>query len=283
MQARAGAEAEESRPIRSASSLQLAATANNLQRRRRRRFRLDAVRVRHRRERLGQELAGRRYAGPRAGPQAERRRSAAGAAPQPARRERSSTGWWKSINRRSAARRAPTRPRTRACGTTSAACSPARKQARQRGYGIGRFSFNTKGGRCEECEGQGVRRIAMNFLPDLEVTCPVCHGARFNRQTLAVKFRDRSIADVLAMSIDEAVEFFENHEVDPPAAGDARRRGAGLSHAGPAVDDAFRRRSAADQAGHRARPAGRRATRCTFSTSRRPACTATTSAGCWPC
>jgi excinuclease ABC subunit A len=86
------------------------------------------------------------------------------------------------------------------------------KQSRQRGYRIGRFSFNTKGGRCEECEGQGVKRIAMNFLPDLEVTCPVCHGARFNRQTLAVKFRDRSIADVLAMSVDEAVGFFENHE-----------------------------------------------------------------------
>jgi excinuclease ABC subunit A len=86
------------------------------------------------------------------------------------------------------------------------------KQSRQRGYGSGRFSFNTKGGRCEACQGQGVRRIAMNFLPDLEVTCPVCRGARFNRQTLAVRFRERSIADVLAMSIDEAVEFFENHE-----------------------------------------------------------------------
>jgi excinuclease ABC subunit A len=86
------------------------------------------------------------------------------------------------------------------------------REARQRGYGTGRFSFNTKGGRCEECEGQGVRRIAMNFLPDLEVTCPVCHGTRFNRQTLAVKYRDKSIADVLAMSIDEALEFFVNHE-----------------------------------------------------------------------
>jgi excinuclease ABC subunit A len=86
------------------------------------------------------------------------------------------------------------------------------KQARQRGYGIGRFSFNTKGGRCEECEGQGVRRIAMNFLPDLEVPCPVCHGARFNRQTLAVRYRGKSIAEVLAMSVDESVEFFENHE-----------------------------------------------------------------------
>jgi excinuclease ABC subunit A len=85
------------------------------------------------------------------------------------------------------------------------------KQARQRGYRIGRFSFNTKGGRCEECEGQGVRRIAMNFLPNLEVTCPVCRGKRFNRQTLAVRYRDRSIADVFAMSIDDAAAFFENH------------------------------------------------------------------------
>jgi excinuclease ABC subunit A len=87
------------------------------------------------------------------------------------------------------------------------------KQARQRGYGAGRFSFNTKGGRCEGCEGQGVRRIAMNFLPDLAVVCPVCRGARFNRQTLSVRYRERSIADVLAMNIQEAVEFFENHEV----------------------------------------------------------------------
>jgi excinuclease ABC subunit A len=86
------------------------------------------------------------------------------------------------------------------------------KQARQRGYGAGRFSYNTKGGRCETCEGQGVRRIAMNFLPDLEVVCPVCRGARFNRQTLAVRYRERSIADVLAMNIAEAAEFFENHE-----------------------------------------------------------------------
>jgi excinuclease ABC subunit A len=86
------------------------------------------------------------------------------------------------------------------------------KQARQRGFGLGRFSFNTKGGRCEECEGQGVRRIAMNFLPDLEVPCPICHGARFNQQTLAIRYRGKSIADVLAMSVDEAVEFFENFE-----------------------------------------------------------------------
>lgn len=86
------------------------------------------------------------------------------------------------------------------------------REARQRGYGVGRFSFNAPGGRCDECEGQGVRRIAMNFLPDLEVTCAACRGLRFNRQTLSVKYRDQSIADVLAMDVDNAVAFFENHK-----------------------------------------------------------------------
>jgi excinuclease ABC subunit A len=87
------------------------------------------------------------------------------------------------------------------------------RQARERGYRAGRFSFNSKGGRCEECQGQGVRRIEMNFLPDLYVTCPVCRGQRFNEQTLSITYKDRSIADVLAMSVDEAVPFFENFHV----------------------------------------------------------------------
>jgi excinuclease ABC subunit A len=85
------------------------------------------------------------------------------------------------------------------------------KHAKQLGYKLGRFSFNTKGGRCEECQGQGVQRIEMRFLPDLFVKCATCHGRQFNRQTLAVRYREKSIADVLAMSIDEAALFFENH------------------------------------------------------------------------
>ena len=85
------------------------------------------------------------------------------------------------------------------------------KHAKQLGYKLGRFSFNTKGGRCEECQGQGVQRIEMRFLPDLFVKCPTCNGQQFNRQTLAVRYREKSIADVLAMSIDEAADFFENH------------------------------------------------------------------------
>ena len=81
-------------------------------------------------------------------------------------------------------------------------------EAKTRGYGPGRFSFNVKGGRCEKCEGDGVLKIEMHFLPDVYVTCDVCKGKRYNRETLEVQFKGKSISDVLDMTIDEGVEFF---------------------------------------------------------------------------
>ncbi|MDR1427657.1 MAG: excinuclease ABC subunit A, partial [Bifidobacteriaceae bacterium] len=85
----------------------------------------------------------------------------------------------------------------------------ATPEAKLRGYKPGRFSFNVKGGRCEACSGDGTLKIEMNFLPDVYVPCEVCHGARYNRETLEVHFKGKTVAEVLAMPIDEAAEFFQ--------------------------------------------------------------------------
>jgi excinuclease ABC subunit A len=82
--------------------------------------------------------------------------------------------------------------------------------SRVRGYDAGRFSFNVKGGRCEACEGDGVKRIEMHFLADVFVECEVCHGRRYNRETLEITYKGRNIADVLDMNVDEACRFFRN-------------------------------------------------------------------------
>ena len=84
-------------------------------------------------------------------------------------------------------------------------------EAKLRGYDKGRFSFNVKGGRCEACQGDGVKVIRMNFLPDVYVPCEVCHGKRYNEETLQCTYRGKSIYDVLEMSVEEAVQFFSNH------------------------------------------------------------------------
>ena len=156
-------------------------------------------------------------------------------------------------------------------------------EAKIRGYGPGRFSFNVKGGRCEACQGDGLVKIEMHFLPDVYVPCEVCKGKRYNRETLEVRFRGLTIADVLELTVDDALEFFQNQPRISSEAADARRRRPGLHPSGPERDDALRRRGAARQAGDASSRSATPGARSTFSTSRRPDCTSRTCACCSTC
>ena len=155
-------------------------------------------------------------------------------------------------------------------------------EAKQRGYAPGRFSFNVKGGRCEACQGDGVIKIEMHFLPDVYVTCDECKGKRYNRETLEVKFKDKSIADVLDMTVEEGASFFKA----------CRRSATSWRHwpasASATSTSASRRRRcrAARRSASSCRRnchAARRGARSTSSTSRRPACTSTTWPSCSRC
>ena len=120
-------------------------------------------------------------------------------------------------------------------------------EAKARGYKPGRFSFNVKGGRCEACQGDGVIKIEMHFLPDVYVTCDVCKGARYNRETLEVKFKGKSIADVLDMTVEEGEQFFKAVPSIRDKLATLNRVGLSYIQDRPAGDDALRRRSPARQ------------------------------------
>ena len=140
----------------------------------------------------------------RASPRADRPRPAQDDHRHAATSTRSST----STRARSGGRHGPTRRPTPASSTTCASCSPRPPRPRSAATSPGRFSFNVKGGRCEACRGDGTIKIEMNFLPDVYVPCEVCHGARYNRETLEVHFKGKTIAEILDMPIEEAAGFF---------------------------------------------------------------------------
>ena len=120
-----------------------------------------------------------------------------------------------------------------------------------RGYTASRFSFNTADGRCASCEGQGIRTIGMSFLPDVKVLCDACNGQRFDPETLSIQWRGKSIGDVLAMSVDDAVEFFASHPAIHHPLLLLQEVGLGYLTLGQQSPDAVRRRGTAHQAGHR--------------------------------
>ena len=149
----------------------------------------------------------------------------------------------------------------------------ATNDARARGYKPNRFSFNVKGGRCEACSGDGIRKIEMHFLSDVYVPCEVCGSKRYNRETLEVRYKGKNIYEVLEMTVDEALEFFAPLPRIAAKLQDFAGCRPRLRQARPALDHALRRRGAAHQTGHGAFPARPRAAPSTCWTSRPQACT----------
>ena len=156
-------------------------------------------------------------------------------------------------------------------------------EAKVRGYKPGRFSFNVKGGRCEACKGDGKIKIEMHFLPDVYVPCEVCKGKRYNRETLEVRYKGKNIAEVLDMSVEEAVDFFANVPRIARRLQTLQDVGLGYIKLGqPATTlsgGEAQRVKLASELSARSPPAARS----TSSTSPRPACTSPTSRSCSRC
>ncbi len=153
-------------------------------------------------------------------------------------------------------------------------------EAKVRGYKPGRFSFNVRGGRCETCKGDGQIKIEMHFLPDVYVPCETCKGARYNRETLEVRFKGKSIADVLEMSVEEALRFFAKIPKIRRRLQTLHDVGLDYIKLGQPATTLSGRRGAARQARVGAVEGRDRARRSTSSTSRRPASTSRTSRSC---
>ena len=202
----------------------------------------------HRRVRLGQVDADQRHAVRARRQRAQRRLAHACAVSRSARASTCSTRSSTSTSRRSAARRARIRRPTPACSRRCASCSRRCRKSRARGYSPGRFSFNVRGGRCEACQGDGLIKVEMHFLPDVYVPCDVCHGKRYNRETLEILYKGYSIHDVLEMTVEDALKLFEPVPTHRAQARDADGRGPELHQARPERDHAVRRRGAAREA-----------------------------------
>ena len=152
-----------------------------------------------------------------------------------------------------------------------------------RGYKPGRFSFNVKGGRCETCKGDGQIKIEMHFLPDVYVPCETCKGKRYNRETLEVRFKGKTIADVLEMSVEEALEFFSKIPKVQRRLQTLHDVGLDYMTLGQPATTLSGRRGATRQARRRVVARSQRARRSTSSTSRRPDCTSPISRSCSRC